>query len=197
MWPHSTRRPAARHPCRLLGSSGRQAFALGEVEILLPGRVDPVDRNHDPNALLRRRGSPPQAQANVGGGSVLLAGVAGPACSNDVVPGVKPASAARHDVIDVLRGATAVLAFEVVAHEDSAARQRRPRPVGNLDEVVEPHHAGRGHRDLLAAEHHPIAVQHLGFAVQSKDERPPDGNDAQRLIGRIEDKCSAQSGQSI
>jgi hypothetical protein len=177
--------------------SGGQAFPLGKVQILFPCGVDAIDRNHDPNTLLRRRGGPAQAKAHIGRGSVLLPGVTGPARSDDVVPGVEASPASGHHVIDVLRGTAAVLAFEVVPDEDRTSRQRRPRAIGDFDEIVEAHDAGCGHRDLLAVEDHPIVVEHLGFAIQSKDERPPDRNYAQRLVRRIEDKCSAQGGPSI
>ena len=61
--------------------------------------------------------------------AVALAHVAGPAGGDDVVPRVDAAPAARHDVVDALGRAVAVLAAVLVAGEHRPAVERRRPPV--------------------------------------------------------------------
>src|SRR5581483_2209589 len=70
--------------------------------------------------------------------AVFLPGVAAPAASHDVFPGVGAAATSRHDVVDVLRLSAAVLALVPVANEDGAACNGHPRLMGNMHVVNEP-----------------------------------------------------------
>src|SRR5918994_6179420 len=133
---------------RWSGGGETRCDALGQPQVRVPGGVDAVGRNEDPHALVRHPGKPSEPQPDVLRRPVFLSGVALAARRHDVFPGVSASPAAGHDVIDVLRGAAAVLALPVVPDEHRPARHRRPRPVGHLDEVVEPDDRGGGDLEL-------------------------------------------------
>ena len=97
-----------------------------------------------PRGWRAARGAGAEAEARLGEEAVLLAGVAGPARRDDVVPGVRAAAGAGHHVVDVLGRPVAVLAAVAVAGEDGPARERHPVAVRHPHEVVEPDH--RRHR---------------------------------------------------
>jgi hypothetical protein len=168
-----------------------------ERQVLLPYRVNPVHGDHDPNAVVRRLGGITQTEPHIGGTPVLLAGIARSASRNHVVPGMCPSPALGDDVIDVLGGASAVLAFVVIAYEHGPTRQRCPGAVGNLDEVVEPDDTRGPHLQMLGSEHVTVRVDDFSFAFQGKDQCPPDRNNAQRLVRGVEDQRSPQSQMSI
>lgn len=189
------RRYPARPGAEALGELGGDA--VGEAEVLLPGGIDAVDGDDDPDAVVGRLGGMAEAEADVGGAAVLLAGVTGPARGDDVVPGMAAAAALGDDVVDVLGGAPAVLALELVPNEHGAARERRPGAVGHLHEVVETDDAGPGNAEGLGAEHDPVGVKDVGLAFQGKDERPPHGHNAQRLVRSVENQRSSQGMRSI
>jgi hypothetical protein len=72
-------------------------------------------------------------------GAARLLVVADTAGSDEVLPGVTPATVARHHVVDreVARLLAAVLAHVVIAHEDLAPGEAhlRSRPLDHVDEA--------------------------------------------------------------
>ncbi len=138
-----------------------------------------------------------QTEPHIGGTPVLLASVAGSASRNDVVPGMGTTAALGDDVIDVLGRTAAVLALVVVPHENRPPGERSPGAVRDLHEVVESHDTGSSHLEVFRAEDVSVGMYHLSLAFQGKDQRPPDRNDAQRLVRGVEDQRSPQSEMSI
>src|SRR5918992_2577921 len=106
--------------------------------------------------------------------------------------GTAPASG--NDVVDVFGRAAAVLALVGVPNEDSPPRQRCARPVRNLHEVVQADHAGGLDLEGLRTKHRPIGLEDLSLALESKHERTPHRDDAQRLVRRIQYQGSSQCG---
>jgi hypothetical protein len=88
------------------------------AQVLLPLRVDVVDRDDDPDGIVGLGGGTAEPQAHGLRGPVLLTGIARAARGHHVVPRVTPSPALGDDVIDVLGLAPAVLALEVVPYED-------------------------------------------------------------------------------
>src|SRR5680860_15150 len=187
--PWAWRRPAS--------GLKRDAAGGGKAQILNPLRVDPLDRNHDPNTIVGPAGRVAQPHAYLRRVAVLLARVALPARRYDVVPRVAAAAALGDDVVDVLGLTPAVLALERVPHQHRPPGQGRPAPVGNLDEVVQAHDAGGLEGETLRAKDVAVRVQHLGLSFEGKNQRPPVWNHAQRLVGSVENERSSQGPSSI
>src|SRR5439155_5817273 len=95
-------------------------------EVWLPVGAQASGRHEEPHALPWLRGRPAEGETDLVDEPVLLAGVAAPAGGDHVVPGVGPALAAGHDVVDVLRRRAAVLAAMTVPGEDRPAVERHP-----------------------------------------------------------------------
>src|SRR5258707_760868 len=94
-------------------------------------------------------GQSPQLQADLGWAPVLLVRVATPTRGNDVLPHVLPTGGTWPHGVDVLGGGPEVLALVRVPDEHGPPRQRRPSPVGNLDEVGQPDDGGYRKAELL------------------------------------------------
>jgi hypothetical protein len=176
----------------LVRRSGRLWNALGAVQILLPLGVDTIDRDHDPNALMRGLGRVLETKAHLRHAAVLFAGVTGAAGSDDVVPGVRAPATTRDHMVDILGRSAAILAAVVVSHENRPPREGRSGPKGHLHEVIEADDTGRGDGQGLRVENLPVRMHDLGFAIEGEHQCPPDWNDAQRLVRGVEYKRSAQ-----
>ena len=95
-------------------------------------------------------------------------------------------------MIDVLRSPAAVLALVVVSHHHGATTERCPGSIGNLHEVIEPHHCGCGQFEVLAAVDVTVAMEDLGLLGQGEYQCPPDRNHTQRLVGDVQYEHSSQ-----
>src|SRR5581483_9807335 len=140
----------------------------------------------DPRQLLGRGWLLAKHQADLVEQAVFLLGVARPARGHHVLPGVLAAAASGNDVVDVLGVGTAVLAPVTVAGEHSPTVQRRPGAERDLYEVREANHRGHGERGPFRVQLLVGGVQDLGLLLQHEHHRPPNGHDAQRLVGRVE-----------
>jgi hypothetical protein len=169
----------------------------GKAQILLPRGVEPIRRHDDPDAFVRRLWRMSQPHPDIGGGPVLLAGVARPARRHDVLPRVGSPKAARDYVIDVLRLAPTVLTLVVVANEHGSARERCADSIRDLYEVVEPHDAGAGQLKAFRSKDVAVRVEHLRFPLEGKQEGPPHRNDAKRLVGRVQNQGLTQGALII
>src|SRR5205085_3998862 len=102
-----------------------------------PVRPDRARSGQDPRALPGLGGLAVQRQTRLVEEPVLLAGVARATGGDHVVPGVRAPLAPGHDVVDVLRGAAAVLAQVAVPGEDGAPVQGHTGLKGDIDVVPE------------------------------------------------------------
>ena len=101
---------------------------------------------------------------------------------------VLTAATARDDVVDVLRVGTAVLAAMAVTHEHRAPAERGAGPERHLHEVGEPDDRRHCERTALGVELGVGRVHHLRLLLENQHDRAPHGDDAQRLIGGVQDE---------
>src|SRR5439155_8866106 len=134
----------------------------------------------------------PELHPGFCGQAVLLAGVAGFACSDDVLPRVRAASGPRDHVIDVLGAGAAVLTQEGVADEYRTAGQAGARAVRNPDEVLETDDRRDGNRHAFGVIRPAVLVNKLSFVLEDENERPPRAHHAERLERCVEDEGSSQ-----
>jgi hypothetical protein len=118
-----------------------------------------------------RGGNLAETETGFLGEPVLLAGVAGTAGRDDVLPAMGAAPRSRHDVVEVLGSPPAVLAPVAVPSEDAPARQRNTRAKRHTHEVHEPDH--RRHRDGCAfgAEFSAVSLDDLGLLLEHEHDR--------------------------
>lgn len=102
-----------------------------------------------------------------------------------------------NDVIDVFGGPAAVLALEVIAHEDRSPGQRRARAIGHFYEVVKPDDAGGCEGQLFRVEDVTVGMDDLGFPLKREYDCPPYRHNAQGLVGRVQNQRSSQLAKSI
>src|SRR5258705_14015976 len=105
-----------------------------------------------PGGALRRRGHHMQTPTDFGWRLVAFRMVTPGAGGYHIVPLVTTSPASGEDVVDGLRGTTAVGAPAAVAGEDGPAGQPDVRPVRHPDEAGEPHHQRHGQVSTLTVQ---------------------------------------------
>ena len=106
---------------------------------------------------------------------------------DDVIPLMAAAAVSRQDVIKgkFLGSLAAVLATELIAEEDIAARQAALRPRAP-DKVDQPDNGRNGEGRTRAMEIASAVLQGLGFATVDDDDRATNGADVKRLVVLVE-----------
>lgn len=118
-----------------------------------------------------------------------LAMVAGPAGTDDVLPGVRTAAGTRHDMVDrqVMGAYAAVLAGVVIAEKDLAAAEFHAHR-GTLDQAQEADDRRRGEAPVCRGHLMLVGLQDLCLAGEPEDERPTHRCDMQRLVVLVENE---------
>lgn len=161
-----------------------------------PLRVAVVDSADQPpvRAAGHRRVAA-QAPAELLDQAVRLAMVAPGTGRHAVLPGMRPAAAARHHVIDSLGLGTAVGAQIVVPAHQRRPGQRDPAAMRHPDVAAQPDDRRCLEYDGRGPQYRParIVVQDLRFLADDQTHGAMQANRRQRLIRNVEQQYSAHS----
>ena len=141
-----------------------------------------------PHARPRRNRPTSQHEAGLLEQVVLFRRVAAPTRRHHVLPGVCPAPASRHHVVDVLSLGTAVLTAMTVASKDRAPSDRDSCLARNPNVLTQANHGGLWKRDSLGVIPRSGLVDGLGFVVQHQQQRSAGGNDTDWLVSGVQDQ---------
>src|SRR6516165_8628788 len=135
---------------------------------------------------VRRFRSAAQHHATLGQQPVLLAGVAGTARRDDVLPRVRTATGPRHNMVEILGCTTAVLTTVAVAREHGASRQWRGRSERDANEVHEANDGRDRYRTALGTKLGPVAVHDFRLVLEHQYNGSTRGNHAERFEAGVE-----------
>ena len=112
-------------------------------------------------------------------GAVLFAGIARLAGGDHVLPGV-----GRRDPCFLWAGPEHQSSRTITALRDSEARA-----IGNLDEIIQPHHCGCGQLEMLTAIYVAVGMEDLGLLSEGKYQRPPVRVNGRAMPARLAILC--------